>query len=176
MSDNNKPNISASETTLDADAATSKARKSITKSISLCIPETATTATIHVDLERFYGGEVLFSPELFCDPGPEAVTSIPALLVAVIESIDPCVREEICSTILITGGSACIPGFKERLVRDIGPQMARLGIDAFNVIVDANSARLDTLSSRIATSQLDKGKIFHSRDYDSLGDEIFCDP
>ncbi len=154
-------------------SAMSKARKAIAKSISLCIPESDTTATIHVDVERFYGGEVLFSPKLFFGDDAEAVTPITALLLSVIESIDQCVREEICSTIFITGGSACIPGMKERITRDITSHMVQLGVEKFNIYVDSNVARLETLSSRIATNQLDKGRVFLSTDYDSQGDEIF---
>lgn len=160
---------------VDSEAASStmnKARKSITKSISLCIPESDTTATIHVDLERFYGGEVLFSPALFFGDA-EAIASIPALLLSVIESIDQCVREDICSTIFITGGSACIPGMKERISREITPHMVRLGVEKYSLCIDSNLARLETLSSKIATNQLDKGKVFFSKDYDSQGDEIF---
>jgi len=92
-----------------------------------------TAVSVGLDCERFYCTEVLFSPAALesCQHSKGLVRTVLEAVSAVNESV----RAEVCSTVLITGRSALLPGMAVRLERDLKGPFRRLGIPSCRYVI-----------------------------------------
>ena len=49
--------------------------------------------------------------------------------------MDESVRDEVCSTVVLLGGPAGMRGLRERLLRELGPALATLGVREVQIII-----------------------------------------
>lgn len=90
---------------------------------------------VSVDVELPYAVEVLFQPSLLSTISSTdgSKKSISDAFLSSIELIDAYARSDICSRIVITGGSAHIPGLADRFASEIKASMAALGVVEYTV-------------------------------------------
>ncbi|ORX77316.1 actin-like ATPase domain-containing protein [Anaeromyces robustus] len=71
---------------------------------------------IIMDIERIQGPEILFQPNLI---GRNQIKSLPCLIEKVINRCDAVHHDELYNNIILTGGSSCFNGLKERIQKDL---------------------------------------------------------
>lgn len=86
---------------------------------------------VTVDRERYYCGEVLFTPTLL---GKEYTQlGLIDAIVLTISNIDDSVRSDICSKMVLSGKTSLLPGLPERLHRELANRVKDLGVDSFSI-------------------------------------------
>ncbi len=101
---------------------------------------------VQMGAQRFKSPELLFKPDLYshvtasaaATPGPDGsvVKGMHELVYAAIQQADADLRKELWNSICVAGGTSLMPGFKERLERDltnISPAKVRVTAAAFTV-------------------------------------------
>jgi len=71
---------------------------------------------IIMDIERIQCPEILFQPNLI---GRNQIKSLPCLIEKVINKCEAVHHDELFNNIIITGGSSCFTGLKERIQKDL---------------------------------------------------------
>jgi actin-related protein len=88
---------------------------------------------LRIDRERFYATEVLFSPSLLEQTAGQL--GLPALVAKAANAIEVSARQEICSYIVVVGGSARLPGLAARLKEELlaAGDLLSCGVAGFQV-------------------------------------------
>ena len=137
------------------------ASKDIRCSADVSLPN-GTVLPISVDRERFYASEVLFQPSSMLEGFAASTLGLAECILQAVEAVDSSVRDEICGTILIAGGSAALPGLVARLQRDLTPGMASLGLPRFRVLLaEPNSNSAAPSSSSFPSSSSSAFSLLH---------------
>lgn len=117
---------------------------------------------LELDIERFHCTEVLFDPTLF--EGCRQAAGLLETIVAVISEVDECARADLAGTIVIAGGSACLPGLAERIEVALQGMLRPVGLTQVRV-VRARGPTLAQPPSAVATSmKLSSGFDVHVSD------------
>jgi len=129
----------------------------------------STCVSLTLSAERFHCAEVLFQPALLescantqvqaqaqaqahargnkdiSNPSaqPPAIMSLPEAVLAAAAAVDESVRCEVCGTIVLSGGTARLPGLAARLSTELAPGLKRLGVADFKVVVAEEVSRDD---------------------------------
>lgn len=148
-----------------------------------------TAEVISLDRERFYCTEVLFGEATEpCEvPGDlDVEDSIMSAILAAAESIeDYDMRVEICEKIVLTGGSAMLPGFLERFQTSelLKEGLRKSGITSFHILIAAsdkklasssvlNGAQTRLVALQSKTERMEGGCVSAS-DYEKFGSSCF---
>ena len=169
-----------------ADAATgagARADADIAIKADLATPD-GTTVCIQLARERFYCTEVLFQPSMLegvC--GGAAVNGLVETILQAVRGVDESVRDEVCSTIVLAGRTALLPGMCDRLYRDLKDSLAALGVSSPLQVVlaersDGVSSSWDGAEERVRRAHEGKERIeeqnFVSGDaYAVSGQDVF---
>lgn len=140
-----------------------------------------TPMTVRLTSERFYCPEILFRPELFVET--EDCQSLVEVILESVAAVDESVRDEICSVILLCGGSSRLPGLSDRLHSELQMGMSELGVNEFAIRCLENPESQESavlrgcsVRMRLATSpdakervMLEQENVVLSRDYETMG-------
>ena len=89
--------------------------------------------SVTLDCERFYCTELLFSPSAL-----ESCASSPGLskmAFECVQAVDQSVRGAVCSTVLLTGRTALLPGLQKRLEGELAGYLRPLGVPGVEVLI-----------------------------------------
>ena len=85
------------------------------------------TVSLAADIERFHCTEVIFKPKLYEDC--RKADSLINVIMKSILQLDSLVQTEICSNIILNGGTALLPGFIKRLKHELELSFTNANID-----------------------------------------------
>jgi len=131
-------------------STTTKETKEIRKVVEIPQPD-GSTLSIEVDRERFYCTEVLFDTSLL--PSKQDEQSIVQTIIASVDAIDDSVRQEVCQKVILCGKTCLLPGFTQRLRRDIEEGLSFLDVTTFEVVLAEDVVDADVRSAAASVSK-----------------------
>ena len=145
------------------------------------------SCSVTVSSERFHCAEILFNPSLLEQCADlQASAQSPSLVAAVIAAagaIDESVRAEVCSTILLSGRTALVPGLAKRLQHELNAPLLALGVGSVAVITCEEASSLSPsavwkgadarLRAAQAGERLEQQAFVSAGDFESRGAAAF---
>jgi hypothetical protein len=114
------------------------AAKDLRQSYECKLPD-GTAIGFTLDIELFHCTEVLFNPDMF--EGCSGEMGLIDLILEALDGIDESVRADVCSNVIIGGGSCVLPGLQQRLDREINDYHMLCPIDAEDADTSSSSSR-----------------------------------
>jgi len=130
-------------------AKSARIRTDIDAQVDTPLPD-GTSVNMVISKERFIAVEALFQPKLLRsalatdadsenDHGDQHIDLNHGIIdatLAAVEAIDADVRQDICSTIILSGASMKVCGLQERLKKELSENLAKYRVSAINVFAD----------------------------------------
>lgn len=169
-----------------ASASASEAEKNDLTATHEAVSKDA-SCSVTLSSERFHCSEILFCPSLLEQCADlQASAQSPSLVAAVIAAagaIDESVRSEVCSTVLLSGRTALVPGLAKRLQKELSAPFRSLGVGSVTVISCEESASLSPsavwkgadarLKAALAGERLEQQAFVSAGDFESRGAAAF---